>query len=150
VRREAVQALGLIGGPKAVGFLIKTLADDDVRIRAMAAISLGKVGKATGLASLLEIVQSKEFPKKDPKEIKAFFDAIGMAASADAIPVLQDILERKSLFGRGKMDEMRNGAANAIAMIGSPEAKGILEAGRNSKDESIRNACLQAIRTHGV
>jgi hypothetical protein len=150
VRRESVQALGLIGGPKAVGFLIKALADGDVRIRAMAAINLGKEGKAAGLASLLEIVQSKEFPKKDPKEIKAFFDGIGMAASGDAIPVLQEILERKSFFGRGKMDEMRVGAANAIAMIGTPEAKSILEAGRNSRDESIRNACLQAIRTHGV
>jgi len=54
------------------------------------------------------------------------------------------------LFGRGRMDEMRTGAAHALAMIGTPEAKAILEAGRNSKDESIRNACLQAIRSQGL
>ncbi len=146
VRREAIQALGLIGGPKAVGLLIRALTDIDARIRAMAAINLGKIGKTSGLASLLELVQSKDFPKKDPTEMKAFFDAIGMIGSNEATPVLQEILERKSLFGRGKPDGMRNGAANALAMIGSAEAKAILEAGRDSKDESIRNACAQAMR----
>jgi hypothetical protein len=150
VRREAIQALGLIGGPKAVGLLTRALTDIDVRIRAMAAINLGKIGKTSALASLLELVQSKDFAKKDPTEIKAFFDAIGMIGSNEATPVLQDILERKSLFGRGKTDGMRNGAANALAMIGSPEAKAILEEGRDSKDESIRNACAQAMRSQGL
>jgi HEAT repeat protein len=150
VRREAIQALGLIGGPKAVGLLIRGLTDIDARIRAMAAINLGKIGKTSGLASLLELVESKDFPKKAPTEMKAFFDAIGMIGSNEAIPVLQEILERKSLFGRGKPDEMRNGAANALAMIGNAEAKAILEAGRNSKDESIRNACAQAMRGEGL
>ncbi len=146
VRREAVQALGLIGGAKAVGVLIRALNDVDSRIRAMAAINLGKIGKASGLASLLELVQSKDFPKREPTEIRAFFDAIGMIGSNEATSVLQEILERKSLFGRGRMEEMRNGAASALAMIGSPEAMAILEAGRNSKDESIRRACMQAMR----
>ena len=49
VRREAVQALGLIGGPKAIGLLVRALTDNDVRIRCMAAVNLGKVGKKTGL-----------------------------------------------------------------------------------------------------
>ena len=150
VRREAIQALGLIGGAKAEALLVRALSDLDVRIRAMAAINVGKIGKASGLASLLEIVQSKEFPKKDPTEIKAFFDAIGMMGSNDATPVLKDILEKKSLFGRGVKDDLRMGAANALAMIGTPEARAILEAGRNSKDESIRNACVRAMRSQGL
>jgi hypothetical protein len=150
VRREAVQALGLIGGSKAVGLLIRALTDLDVRIRAMAAINLGKIGKTAGLASLLEGVQSKDFSKKDSAEIKAFFDAIGMIGSNEATPVLQEILERKSWFGRGRIDEMCNGSANALAMIGTPEAKAVLEDGRDSKDESIRNACLQAMRSQGL
>ena len=147
VRREAVQALGLIGGTKAVGFLVKALTDPDVRIRSMAAINLGKVGKKAALAPLLEIVQNKEFQKKEPTEIKAFFDSIGMVGSNEAIEILQQLLERKSWFGRGKIDEIRMGAANALAMIGTPEAKAILRSGRDSKDESVRNACLQAMKS---
>ncbi len=147
VRREAVQALGLIGGPKAIGLLVRALTDNDVRIRCMAAINLGKVGKKTGLIPLLEVVQSKDFYKREPAEIKAFFNAIGMVGSNEAIPVLQQLLERKSWFGRGKTDEIRTGAANALAMIGTSEAKAILEEGKNSKEESIRDACAQALKS---
>ncbi len=147
VRREATQALGLIGSPKAIGLLVKSLTDDDVRIRCMAAINLGKGGKKTGLIPLLEVVQSKDFYKREPAEIKAFFNAIGMVGSNEAIPVLQQLLERKSWFGRGKTDEIRLGAASAMAMIGTPEAKAILEEGKNSKDESLRDACRQALKS---
>ena len=147
VKREAIQALGLIGGQKAIGLLVRALTDNDVRIRCLAAINLGKGGKKAGLIPLLEVVQSKEFYKREPAEINAFFSAIGMIGSHEVIPVLQQLLERKSWFGRGKTDEIRMGAANAMAMIGTPEAKAILEAGKNSKDESIRDACTQALRS---
>jgi tetratricopeptide (TPR) repeat protein len=147
VRREATQALGLIGSPKAIGLLVKSLTDDDVRIRCMAAINLGKGGKKAGLIPLLEIVQSKDFYKREPAEVKAFFNAIGMVGSNEAIPVLQQLLERKSWFGRGKTDDIRLGAASAMAMIGTPEAKAILEEGKNSKDESLRDACTQALKS---
>jgi HEAT repeat protein len=146
VRREAIQALGLIGGPKAIGLLVKALADEDARIRAMVAVNLGKVGRKAALGPLLEAVQSKDFQKRDSAEIKAFFEGIGMVGSSkESILVLRQLLERKSWFGRGKTDEICAGAAQALAMIGTPEAKAILTVGRNSKDESVRDACLQAL-----
>jgi HEAT repeat protein len=147
VRREAIQALGLIGGQKTVGLLVRALTDNDVRIRCMAAINLGKTGKKTGLIPLVEIVQSKDFYKREPVEIKAFFNGIGMAGSNEVVPVLQDLLERKSWFGRGKADETRIGAAHALAMIGTPDAIAILEEGKNSKDETLRDACTQALKS---
>jgi HEAT repeat protein len=146
VRREAAQAFGLIGGAKAVELLIESLEDGDVRVRAMAALNLGKVGKKDGLGPLLGVVQSKDFSKREPMEIKAFFDAIGMTGSNEPIPVLQQLLERKSWFSRGKADDIRIGAATALGMIGTSEAVGVLKEGRDSKDETIRNACLQALR----
>ena len=121
VRREAVQALGLVGGSKSVSLLIKALTDKDARIRAMSAINLGRIGKNVGLAALLEVIQSKDFQKKEPAEMKAFLDAVGMLGSNEALPVLQQMLERKSLFGMGKKDESRIGVANALAMIGTQE-----------------------------
>jgi HEAT repeat protein len=148
VRREAVQALGLIGSTKAVGLLVKALTDEDARIRAMAAINLGKVGKKATLGPLLEVVQSKDFQRREPAEMKAFFDAIGMVGgSKESVIVLQQLMERKSLFGRGKIDEIRMGAAQALAVIGTPEAMAVLDSGKDSKDESIREACLQALRS---
>ena len=146
VRREAVQSLGLIGGPKAAGILVKALTDTDPRIRSMAATHLGKIGKTEGLIPLLEMVQSKDFQKGDPTEIKALFDAIGRIGSNEALPVLRQILERKGWFGRGKVEDLRMGAARALAMIGTPEARSIIESGKESKDESIREACMKALQ----
>ncbi len=150
VRREAIQALGLIGGPKTVGLLVRALTDDDVRIRCMAAINLGKAGKKTGLIPLLEIVQTKDFYKREPVEIKAFFNGIGMAGSDEVIPVLQELLERKTWFGRGKTDEIRIGAAHALAMIGTADANAVLEEGKDSRDETLRDACTQALRSQSA
>lgn len=78
VRREAIQALGFIGGPKAFGLLVKALRDEDVRVRSIAALNLAKVGKNESQPYLLDVIQSKEFSKKEPAEKKAFLDAIGM------------------------------------------------------------------------
>ena len=93
------------------------------------------------------MVQSKDFYKGEPAEIKAFFNAIGMVGSNEAIPVLQQLLERKSWLGRGKADEICIGAANALAIIGTPEAKAILEEGKNSKEESMRDVRAQALKS---
>jgi len=147
VRREAVQALGMVGGPRAVSLLIKALGDRDSRIRTISAIHLGRIGKHIGLKALLEVMQSKDFYKKEPDEMKAFLNAVGMVGSNEALPVLQQMLEGKSLFGAGKRKEVRSGAAHALAMIGTSEARAILERGKNSKDEMIRNACQQALKT---
>ncbi len=147
VRREAIQALGLIGGPKAISLLIKSLNDRDARIRAMAAINLGKIGRNVGLAALLEVVQSKDFLKKEPSEIKAFLDSIGMVRSNEALPVLEQLLMKKSLLGLGKKEDIRPAVANALALIGTPEATALLERGKHSKDELVRNACQQALKT---
>lgn len=146
VRREAVQALGLIGGPRSLPLLVKALTDGDVRIRSMVALNLAKVGKRAGLPPLLEVVQAKDFSKRDPAEIKAFFDAIGLIGSDDAVQPLQKLLEQKGWFGGGKKDEIRVGAASALAVIGTSPAKAILESGKNSKEESIRLACMEAMK----
>jgi len=144
VRREAVQALGFIGGPKAFPLLVKALQDGDVRIRCAAALNLGKVGRKNSLPHLMQMIQSKEFHKKDSAEKKAFFDAVGISESNEAIPILQRLLMKKVWFRRKRMDEIRKGAAGALALIGSREAKSVLELGLKSKNASIRRACLQA------
>jgi len=144
VRREAIQALGIIGGSKASSLLVKGLGDGDMRIRSISALNLAKVGKRASLPYLLEVVQSNEFLKKEKAEIKAFFDAVGMVGSNDANKVLEKLLERRSWFGDEKWAEIRQGAASALALIGTMEAKSILQSGIESKDEKIRQACLQA------
>ena len=150
VQREAVQAAGLIGGPRASALLTRALKNQDLRIRSMAGINLARVGKKAGLPALLEVIQAKDFSKRDPYEIKAFFEAVGSVGSNEAIRPLQQILEQKGWFGGGVKDEVRLGAALSLALIGTPEAKAVLQSGANARDESIRQSCLEAKRRYGV
>jgi len=146
VRREAVQALGVIGGNKAFNLLTKALQDGEVRIRCTAALNLGKVGRKSSLPYLIEFIQSKDFPRRDAAEKKAFFDAIGIAGSNDALPMLQRLLLKRAWLRRRRVEELRQGAASALALIATREAKSVLELGQNSKYASIRKACQQALR----
>jgi HEAT repeat protein len=146
VRREAVQALGFIGGSKAFQLLIKALQDPDVRIRCAAALNLGKVGRKDSLPYLLEVIQAKEFTGKETGEKKAFFNAVGLAGSNDPIPLLRKLLMKKVWFRRKKVDELRQGAASALALIATREAKAVLELGQESRNARIRKACQQALR----
>jgi hypothetical protein len=146
VRREVVQALGLIGTPRTAGLLTRALTDGDARIRSAAALNLGKVGKGAGVATLLDVVQGKEFGRRDAAEIRAFFEAIGRAGSVEAVSVLRQLLERKGWLRRGRLDDLRRGAAKALAMIPGPEAETALRSGRESRDDEVRAACVEALR----
>ncbi len=146
VRREAVQALGFIGGSKAFQLLIKSLQDPDVRIRCTAALNLGKVGRKDSLPHLLEVIQAKDFTGKEAAEKKAFFDAVGLAGSNEPIPLLRKLLVKNAWFRRKKVDELRQGAASALALIATREAKAVLELGQESRNARIRKACQQALR----
>jgi HEAT repeat protein len=53
---------------------------------------------------------------------------------------------KKAWFRRKKVDELRQGAASALALIASREAKEVLERGQESKNARIRKASQQALR----
>lgn len=144
VRREALQALGLIGGSEAMQYMIRSLEDKDIKIRGNAALNLGRMGEK-GLTPLTERMLSKEFYKKELREIKSFFKAVGMIRSNHSIPLLYSILEGKKWFGRAKVEEIRACAIETLIRIGTPEAKEVLELGAGSRDESLGEACRRAL-----
>jgi HEAT repeat protein len=146
VRREGVHSLGFIGGSKAFNLLVKALQDSDVRVRCTAILNLGKVGRKNSLPYLAERIQGPEFHRKDPAEKKALFDAIGIAGSNEALPMLQKLLMKKAWFRRRSVEEAREGAAGALALIGTREARSILELGQKSKNAAVCKVCQQALR----
>ena len=144
VRREALQALGLIGGSEAMQYMIHSLEDPDIKIRGIAALNLGRMGEEA-LSPLMERMGSKEFYKRDLREIKAYFKAVGIIRSDHSIPLLYSLLERRRWFGRAKAGEIRACAIETLVRIGTQEAKEVLELGVKSGDEPLREACSRAL-----
>jgi hypothetical protein len=60
--------------------------------------------------------------------------------------MLQRLLLKRAWFRRRRVEELRQGAASALALIATREAKSVLELGQKSKYASIRKACQQALR----
>ncbi|MHB9026275.1 MAG: HEAT repeat domain-containing protein [Armatimonadota bacterium] len=146
VRVEALTAIAGCAGTQAERLLIKALADPDKDIRCLAAISLGRRNEPGGIAALLQAIRDKSFHGKPAGEMKAFLDGLGMSRSNSALEVLEELLLHRSWFSRGRDEALHIGAARALALVGTPEARAILDNGKKSKDASIRFACVQAAK----
>ncbi len=145
VRQETAQALGYLRDTRSVIALGNALQDADEVTRSIAAFSLGKIGTPNALAHLLQTVQSREFRKKNPVEMKAFFDGLGLTGATGAVPVLAQLLQFHPLFGRDKAELIRRGAAETLAMIGTPAALAVLHEGSRAPDAAVRQACEAAL-----
>jgi HEAT repeat protein len=150
VRREAVQAISTAANVEAaIMHLTRKLNDMDGKIRGIAALRLAKIGGEEALRSLLDLVLSKAFQKREIQEIKLFLQALGILGSDGAVPALLRILLKKSFFGKVKTDEIRRGAADALGVIGTDEAIIALKKAGTIGDELAREASSAVLRRVG-
>jgi len=120
VREETLQVLKKFGG-QGKDLIQKFLIDPLPEMRAKASLIFAKVAKREAAKPLTGIILSKDFFKRDYEEKSSFFKALGETGSQEAIPVLKKIGEKKRWFQRGKWDEMRLCAHNALKMLGVDE-----------------------------
>ena len=104
---------------KGVGLIQKFLRDPAPEIRGKASVSLARIAKDQAVKPLVEIILSEDFYKRDLEEKASFFRALGETRSKEAIPVLEEIVQKKLWFKGTKWNEMRNCAASALKMIGT-------------------------------
>jgi hypothetical protein len=120
VREETLQVLKKLGG-QGKDLIQKFLKDPLPEMRAKASLIFAKVAKREAAKPLTGIILSKDFFKRDYEEKASFFKALGETGSQEAIPVLKKITQKKRWFQRGKWDEMRLCAHNAMKMLGMDE-----------------------------
>jgi len=144
VRKEAVRALGNIESPTARAYLVSAFRDGDSTVRIQAAMTLAEKRDERAAQSLLGAIGSAEFPRRDLRERKAFYEALGRAGSDALTPKLEPLLTRGGFFGGGDDDE-RYHAALALAWLGTPQALAALDRGLKNKREPIRKAVERAL-----
>jgi len=146
VRREAVRALGMIGGPQARDILIKALRDNETSVRTSSAKALSVMKDPVAIDALLMEVNKKDFLQRSASEKKEFFQILGENGGKQVEEVLIKILRRRSIFRRGRNDEMRALAALALGIMKSREAIPYLEKASESKNRILKDATEDAIR----
>ena len=120
VREETLQALKKFG-ERGKDQIRKFLKDPLPGMRAKASLIFAKVAKEEAAKSLTGVILSEEFFKRDYEEKASFFKALGETGSQEAVPVLKKIAQKRRWFQKGKWDEMRLCAQNALRMLGADE-----------------------------
>ncbi len=114
VRISAVNALGKVGGEKALALLESALVDLDATVRKCAASSLGQIGGEKALA-LLEKTLADPSPSVRSDVAEALFNV----SEEKAVALLEKALQDQSFI-------VRTSAAKALGQIGSAKAVALL------------------------
>lgn len=145
VKKEAIRSLGAIGDPASREYLLSCLSSSDFLVQTSAARVLATCGEKKALPLLLRILEQREFLNRKKEEKRAIFEAIGQLGSDQLLPLLGKILFRKGIFQRSKIEEMREGAGLALALMGTDAARRILQEGAKGKDRAIKEVCRSAL-----
>lgn len=146
LRAEAVAALSEIATAGALQALERTIKDTDrdVRVAALRAIATNRYANA--LPNLLVAIKRKDLQQTDLSEKVALFEAYGLLCGEVGVPVLDGMLNGKSLLRFREPSEIRGCAARALGLVGTASALVSLQKAANSKDLVVRTAVQRAGR----
>ncbi len=140
VRRKAIKEL-INRDPQYVQRLFSFIDDPDKIIRSFILAAFAKDKSSTKAKMLLQYLQENS-AQKDPDHIFACYEALGCCGSNMVVPYLRRILLSRgwnSFMGSGKLI-FREGAAVALALIDTPQAKEALQKASQSRFSVIREA----------
>ena len=167
IRRQAADALGRIGDPRAVEPLIATLKDRDALIRGHAVQALGRIKDPRAVTPLIAILNSREQEShvrmnaaealgaiSDPRAVEPLIlalldDSWGIRSRAAlALGKLKDPRVVGSLIGalQDKEAAVRGSAAEALGIVGDARAVKPLTAALQDTDRDVRKKAAVALR----
>ncbi|HTO91653.1 MAG TPA: HEAT repeat domain-containing protein [Candidatus Sulfotelmatobacter sp.] len=144
VKQEVVAALGQVDPRLARPLLLRMIDGADSRLL-LAALHQLSVARDTGVARVvMRIMQAEDFDARPAEEKRAIYTCLGAAADNPNLPELEAELHKGNWFSRNQ-EVHRQAIARAIARVGTPAARLILERGITSKRLPLRKACEEAL-----
>lgn len=147
VRREAVRALGRIGGDRALERLLEiALLDTDASTRIVALRGLGSARSLLDGVEILNRIRSSGFTELADEEKDLLYRALGAAGGGTqgVVAFLRKGIEKSWLRARGTPRTWTR-AASALALIASPDALEALERGSRSRHRELAEICRSSL-----
>lgn len=146
VRLAGVEAVRTLGASSAAPGLINALTDSDRDVRVAAARALAGMRYTNAAPAFKALITGKEIRQADLTEKIAVFESYGMLGGADAVDVLDKLLNKKGLLSRKEPPEIRASAARALGKIRMPKAQKALATSQDDSDAVVRTAVRKAIQ----
>jgi HEAT repeat protein len=145
-RLHAVQALGEIASAGALQALERAVDDGSRDVRIAAARALGARAFKPALGRLEQAVRGRAVRDADLTEKVALFEAYGALCGDGGVPLLDGLLNGRSLLGRREDPELRACAALALGRVATAAARAALERAAGEREVLVRNAVNRAMR----
>jgi HEAT repeat protein len=142
--KESARALVRIGSRSAEQALLEALASPRIELAAVAASCAGTSGSTRAFDALVGAL--RRALRDDQLELaREAIRGLGRLGRAEAVPILQEILDRRSWLGRRKLRELQLAAAGAVGLIPGPAARTCLERAASRGDAQVRRAARAAL-----
>jgi len=146
LRLAAVNALAEIGSAGAMQAIEKTVEDPERDVRVATSRAIAARVHRPALPRLEVMIKGKRVREADLTEKMAHFEAYGALCGDAGVPVLDELLNGKSMFGRKEDTELRACAAMALGRVNTPRAQEALRKAQLEKEVLVRNAVNRALR----
>ncbi len=134
VRREAVRALSLVGGPVALKGLQALIDARDRELCPLAIFALGAMQNEAAVDPLVRLLNSFDPLLKDFDLKRKAIKALGAIGAPQAAPALIKVIKRKRFWKHNHYNKLRSSAIQALGNIVTENSLAALEAA--SKDSS--------------
>ena len=131
---SAIEALGKIGAPEAVGPLIEALKDPEWIVRCSVASALGEIGTPEAVEPLIEALKDS-----DENVRWTAVEALGSIGTPEVVPALEKAMGDSYFLAKIL-------AFQALAQIGTPEAVEILIKALGDSDNGTTSMAAHALK----
>jgi hypothetical protein len=149
VAREAVAALGVMRDPaaaRAIHTLLRA-ATGDMRRAVTEALVAGRDPRVVPM--LARITEESEPLGKDHELVLETVAALGLVGTDAAVPVLVNMSQRRSFFGRKKARALKERSVEALARVGTAKSAAALEEAATTGDRMLRKIAAPRARGEG-
>ncbi len=147
VRLAGIEAAIAIRASTVATSLQANLEDEDRSVRIAAAKGLGTLRYRPAAQALADIVEGKRIRQSDIAEKVAVFEAYGLTAGEAGVKVLDNLLNKRGLFGKREASELRAAAALGLGRIDAVAARSALESALQDDDPVVRSNVNRALRS---
>ena len=148
VRMALLEFLAACRAPNLEKRLLRSLDDEDGRVRKTAALLMSRTMGAAALQPLLQALLSRDFDKRDFDEQAALYEALANSSPEEVFPLLERTVSRRDWLAPRHWRVQKACALRALGLIPIEHAGPLLMKYRDAKDPLLAEASRHALEQH--
>ena len=145
IKLAAIETLALSPEPLAQRVLFAFFQDEDEEIVAAAADALRCPCEKALLERIVRMISAGPFHGRGTRAKIAIVSFLARTGTPEALRELRKVVERSGIFARARRQHTRLCAVEALAALGTPGARELLERGQKSSNKEVSEACRRAL-----